>query len=113
MAGWVVALGTIGLVAIGEIDRRRREKRVSNEDVSQEISDAKAEMADQLKPMAELLTKHEMYHRQHVASQTSIAIEQSRLAQQIGDHEKACTEHRGRIEEMFREIRNRLVELNK
>jgi len=108
LSGWIVAIGTLSLVAVGEIDRRRRERRAIDEHADKEHFDAKAEVAEQLKPIMDILVKHGNYHGQHFASETSAAMEQTRLAQQINSHEKACTEHRCRMEDMFKEIRQML-----
>ena len=99
IAGWMVAIATLGILWITVRHR------------GQDMDAVK--FSDHLKPIQDTLARHDAHHSRHFENATANATAIATLAQEVADHNKHDEERFGRIEEMHREIRDDIKELMK
>lgn len=97
IAGWLVALATLGVLWI-TIRNRNQDMNASK-------------ISEQLKPINEAIIRHDAHHARHFANSAANATAIATLAQEVTDHNKHDEDRFDRIEEMHKEIRNDIKEL--
>lgn len=95
LSGWIVAI--IALATLWLMVRFR----------SQDMTGTK--MQESLKPINETLARFEGHHTRHFQETRVLAEAVTRVTQQVSDHERTCEQRDRRIEGMFSEIRNILM----
>ncbi len=94
--GWIVAIIALVTFFIQVRSRNKDTTRIN--------------MQEALKPLNAKIVQFDEYCERHDMDINALTVRIARNEERVTSHEAACVEHRRRVEDMFREIRDKLYE---